>query len=80
MEFESFKQAKPIWANNIVETKNVHLKLYAEVKKNSADMIRIATSCFYQLFVNGEYIAYGPARAGRGYFRVDEIVIGDKLK
>lgn len=46
-------------------------------------MLRLATSGIYNVFLNGEFIAYGPARAGRGHFRVDELplnlVQGDNI-
>ena len=79
MKPEKFDYAKPVWINNDIESKNVHLMLYAEVEKNGAKQLRIATSEFYQLFINGEFKAYGPARAGRGYLRVDKIEIGESL-
>ena len=72
-----FNNAKPIWADDIKETKNVHLLLKAEVPRFHC--IKIATSGFYQLFVNGKFTAYGPARAGRGFFRVDEICTDDNI-
>lgn len=79
MKPETFNYAKPIWLSNNAESKNVHLMLHTEVKKNSAELICIATSEFYQLFINGVFKACGPARAGRGYFRVDKIEIGESL-
>lgn len=28
---------------------------------------------FYKVFLNGEFLYFGPARCARGYYRVDEI-------
>ena len=79
MKQSRFSRAVPIWADNIKEKKNVHLKLCTYVEKSEKVTLRIATASFYQLFVNGRYTAFGPARAGRGYFRIDEIALDDML-
>lgn len=79
MRISGFQAALPIWAKNITEEMNVHLKLATNIKADGADCLRIATHGFYQLKINGEFVSYGPARAGRGFFRIDEIIIKDKL-
>lgn len=38
-------------------------------------MIKVATSGFYRVFVNGKFTYFGPVRCAHGYFRVDEIPI-----
>ena len=35
--------------------------------------IKLAAYTFYQLYVNGELVAFGPARTAKGYARVDVI-------
>ncbi len=35
--------------------------------------LHIACSSLYQVFVNGTFVAEGPARAGHGFYRADEI-------
>ena len=74
-----FKNAKPIWIAG--REKEVHLTVQfkAIVPFAGAANMYIATSGVYHLYVNGEFIAYGPARAGRGHFRVDEIDLTGKL-
>lgn len=79
MKTTKFDKAKPIWPEILKNDMNVHVMLATDIAEEGADILRIATHGFYQLFVNGEYVAYGPARAGRGYFRVDEICLTDKL-
>lgn len=71
------KSALPVWGENLDGEKNIHLMLKAEVL-GEFDKICIATSESYQLFLNGKMYAMGPARAGKGQFRVDEIKICDE--
>lgn len=68
-----FDRAKPVWGCGLDGKWNIHIKLTASIEKHGADILKIATSEFYQLFINGKFVCCGPARAGRGYFRVDEI-------
>lgn len=79
MRIITFKQAKPIWIKKSDDSWNEHIMLSVRVDKDGGDIIRIATHGFYQLFVNDKFVSYGPARAGRGYFRVDEINIKKEL-
>ena len=79
MEKTFFISAVPIWALGRAEEWNVHLLLSTDLEKEGADFLRIATHCFYQLFINDHFVAYGPARAGRNHFRVDEIPVIEKL-
>lgn len=41
--------------------------------------MRLAGSSAFQIFINGKFFAMGPARAGHGYYRLDEYNIGDVL-
>ncbi|MBQ2286811.1 MAG: hypothetical protein II252_05900 [Clostridia bacterium] len=43
--------------------------------KKSTDkiFIRVSTSGFYRLFVNGKFVHYGPVRCAKKFYRVDEI-------
>ena len=71
-----FTSAKPVWAEGEETKKNVTLGLYANVEKSYKTIIlKIATSGFYRIFINGEFTYYGPARCAKDFYRVDEIVI-----
>lgn len=74
-----FSKAKPIWLSD--REKDVHLRVQFKtvIRKSNLAKVKIATSGMYQLFVNGSFVAYGPARAGKNYFRLDEIDVADKL-
>ncbi len=74
-----FKSALPIWEKGKEKEINSRLQFKAVVGKLSSAAIKIATSGMYNLFVNGEFICYGPARAGKNHFRMDEINISEYL-
>lgn len=69
-----FISAKPIWAKGLEKEKNITLGLYKKIscQKDSA-VLKIAVSGFYKVFLNGEFMYFGPARCAHGYYRVDEI-------
>ena len=68
------QKALPIWAKG--REKEMHLRLRFKTileRPDAADcIVKLATSGLYNLYVNGKFVAYGPARAGRGHFRIDE--------
>lgn len=66
-----FTASHPVWAKGRADELNLFLEFLIEIPDN-AQTIRMTASTAYQLFLDGACIAYGPARAGDGYFRVDE--------
>lgn len=72
MIFENvkFDSALPVWAVN--DEMNTTLAFRCEVSKRIATL-RIAGQSTYEIFVNGNFVFHGPSRAGRGFFRVDEV-------
>ena len=66
-----FRKAIPVWEQGKEYEKNYNLIFRSVVEKCENALINI--------FVNGKMIAQGPARAGHGYFRVDEIDISKYL-
>ncbi len=77
-----FCKAMPIWVKG--KENEMHyraqFKTVVSYNGNSFAKILIATSGIYNLFINGVFVAYGPARAGRGHFRIDNLDITDFLK
>ncbi|MBQ6021044.1 MAG: hypothetical protein IJL26_12805 [Clostridia bacterium] len=73
MEQFDFFEAKPVWAEDKEKEMNYSLLLRAELPACRGTRLRIAGHSDYQIFVNGEFVAQGPARAGHGFFRADEI-------
>jgi len=66
-----FTASKPIWAKNRSAEINLHLEFRIPLPAGAC-IVRMTASTAYQLFADDEFIAYGPARAGDGCFRVDE--------
>ncbi|HOD93759.1 MAG TPA: hypothetical protein PL054_07780 [Clostridia bacterium] len=73
-----FKQAEPVWAAKLQNEMNVHMGFFSKVGKCRAS-VNLACSTSYQIFVNGTFVAAGPARAAHGYYRVDEVDITSYL-
>ena len=73
MEFYHFQKALPVWRTGAECKKNDHLAFAARVQGKSPATLAISASTLYQAFVNGVLIAEGPARAGHGHHRVDEL-------
>ncbi len=74
MKTVSFQQAEPVWAEGRETEMNLSLVFRAVVPKTDA-VLRVAGHSDYQVFVNGAFLAQGPARAGHGFFRVDELTL-----
>ncbi len=76
-----FKKAIPVWAEGREKELHLRLRFKAIINRPAAEscIVRLATSGIYNLYVNGQFVAYGPARAGRGHFRVDEYDVMPRL-
>ena len=74
-----FLKALPVWEREMQKELNHALEFTVELTKYAKALLRISGHTGYQIFINGEFVHYGPARAGRGYYRVDEIEIGKYL-
>ena len=74
-----FKKAKPIWEKGKQTTQNHTILYETELQAHESAILRISGHTGYQVFVNNIFVHWGPARAGRGYYRVDELHIGKYL-
>ena len=70
----TFKKASPVWITGEEKEMNVSLVLKAKCGKDAR--LDITGHSVYQVFVNGRLAADGPARAGHGFYRVDELDLG----
>lgn len=79
----SFVKASPVWHEAFQKEMNVSLLFTAAVeytgKETEPILLRLAGSSAYQIFVNGAFLGLGPARAGYGYYRIDEYDLRGKL-
>ena len=67
-----FQKALPIFPAGKKWEMNTHVVLCAQTDSLKDAVFSIAVSSFYQLFVNGVFVAFGPCRAAGGYARVDK--------
>ena len=70
----SFRAAKPIWPAGRERQMNAHVMFRTEFDRKAGEIpIVRATGCsFYRIRLNGAFVGYGPARAAKSFFRVDE--------
>ena len=73
-----FKKALPVWECGTEKSINRSLVFTASVGKGEKKLALAGSSAFL-VFVNGSFLAFGPARAGHGYYRVDEYDLGELL-
>lgn len=69
---------KTYWGENKFHYNN-EICFSCIIKGNSAQKLNIIAKDIYNVFINGKFICYGPARAAKGYARVDEIDISNYL-
>ena len=63
---------RAFWAENC-NRKNIELCFVKKIEKSDDVRIKIIAKDLYNVYVNGEFVHYGPARAAKGYARVDEL-------
>ena len=68
-----FKRAVPVWEKNKCEEKNYELLFRCQIEQHADVQLIVATSCEYQLWINGTFAAFGPAKAAHGFFKADTI-------
>ena len=68
-----FNFAKPIFPKGKNKEMNVFASFKTSVESLKDAKIKLAAYSFYQLYVNGSLVAFGPARTAKGYARVDII-------
>ena len=76
-----FKKAVPVWAKEYKTERNILLEFSYDFDfSGKFSKIRIAADALYRMYVNGKLTAHGPQRAGKGFWRVDEIDLTHKLE
>lgn len=73
-----FQKARPVWGKNTEGEMNLFLRFNTRIPRG-AKWLHIAAVNVYRLWINGEFIAWGPARTCHGYCRVDEILLTERL-
>jgi len=69
----AFRSARPIWPRGREKEMNLWVGFRAvfEAPPGKRVNLRMAGCTFYRVYLNGEFLGWGPARGPRGYFRVD---------
>lgn len=73
MKQEFFKKARPVWLKGKEKEKNCTVGLSISFEGAEKAELSITAAGIYRLYLNGEFLGHGPARAAHGYYRVDRI-------
>ena len=78
----AFAAAQPVWLEGREREMNVFAGFRATVDGTAAEnaVLRLTGVTMCRLFVNGEFLGYGPARGPHGYDRVDEWPLRGRVK
>ena len=77
----SFKAARSVWPKGRETRMNdfVEFRASFDVKDGDAPILRVAGCSVYRIRLNGAFAGYGPARAAKGFFRMDEWPLAAKV-
>ena len=78
-ELETFESAAPVWPEGQSAASNVFVRFAAKFDYDGGEcpLLRLTASTVYRANLNGRIVGYGPARAVKGVFRVDEWPLRD---
>lgn len=75
-----FKKAQPVWEKGSERVINRSIALSTQIAYNGERVVlAIAAHCSFTVLLDGEIVTHGPARAGHGYYRADELVLSDRM-
>jgi alpha-L-rhamnosidase len=71
-----------VWAAGREKEMNLNLGFRGifQIKNEQNVTLKISASTIYRVFVNGEFVGSGPARAAHNYFRIDEYNIDKQVR
>ena len=69
----NFIKAKPVWLKELSKDINIQAKFSAEFQGCADARLHITGSFNYKVYLNGNFIHYGPARTAYGYARIDVV-------
>ena len=79
----SFQSAKPVWPTGRETEMNLTVgfrAVFAEPAGSAGVSVKIAASTVYRVWLNGAFVAIGPARGPHGYYRVDVLDVSRHLR
>ena len=72
--------AVPVWAEGRTTERNLTLGFRVSFDGAKAATLRYSASSIARVWLNGEFLCYGPARGPHGIDRVDEISLKGRVK
>ena len=77
----SFQSAQPVWPEGRETEMNLLVGFRAAFESPAGEnaIVRVAASTVYRLFLDGQFVGYGPARGPHGFYRVDEWDLSGKI-
>lgn len=70
-----FQKAKSIWIKDKSKELNVFATFHLQTTLEKEAKLHITAATYYRVFVNGTFLAYGPARTAKGYAREDVLSV-----
>ena len=69
-----FEAAVPVWPVGLEYEKNLTVGYMAHFDSPASGtvLLKLTGSSLYRIYLNGKFVGHGPARAGHGFYRVDE--------
>ena len=74
-----FQLAQPVWIRDREREMNVYAVFCARVELPAPGKLLLAGTAFYRATVNGEFLAFGPARTAKGYVRQDVLALPEGI-
>lgn len=68
-----------VWGK-LQDNKNMELRFQCEIESYKEVVIELVAKDIYNLFVNDRFVSYGPARAAKGYARVERLEVSSFLQ
>ncbi len=77
----SFQSAQPVWPEGRETEMNllVGFRTHFEAENGDRIVVRLAASTVYRMFLDSQFVGYGPARGPHGFYRVDEWDLSNKI-
>lgn len=80
VETIKFEKALPVWIFGRETEMNLWLSFRTTAGDHKNTVLRLTGSSAYNVKVNGEFVAFGPARCAHDFYRVDEIDLSSYVK
>lgn len=78
----AFQAARPVWPEGRDKERNLLVEFRAAFDRPGPGpvVLRLTGASLYRVFVNGAFAGHGPARAGHGFYRLDEWDVAPHLR